>query len=97
MRSSLRREDTATRFSFPIKFAEYLAGNRIIISRNAGDCSRFVEERNAGVVLDDSERAEALLETLPEVPVHEKRRLTALAASDLDKNEIYGRYLASLG
>ncbi|MBT8195305.1 MAG: hypothetical protein KJO64_02680 [Bacteroidia bacterium] len=50
----LRDETTTNKVASPVKFAEYLsAGLSVIISKNIGDASSFVNENNCGFVVNE--------------------------------------------
>jgi glycosyltransferase involved in cell wall biosynthesis len=94
----LRSDNVVTHVSSPIKFAEYVAaGNKVIITKNIGDSSRFVQEKNAGFQVNLSNPSEIIDQVISEVPMEEKNRIARLARTELNKNRILANFFTSLG
>lgn len=94
----LRSDDIVTYVSSPIKFAEYLAaGNRVVITPKIGDSSEFVEKHNAGVLADPLNFDDVASKVTKPVSLDEKKRISQLAATSFNKEEIYSSLFNSLG
>jgi hypothetical protein len=85
----LYREDSVTnKISSPVKFAEYLAsGLPVIISKNVGDYSSFVTEKNCGLPFDSVNWA-----TLKRPSEEEKKRIHQVAITHLTKSAYTEQY-----
>jgi glycosyltransferase involved in cell wall biosynthesis len=79
----LREPDPLNEVACPTKFAEFmLCGLPVLISAGIGDCTRFIEENAAGVVLERPDPAlavSAMLRLRDEVPAVRRARIAAAA------------------
>lgn len=94
----LRAPDPLNEVACPTKFAEYvLSGLPVLISAGIGDCSPFVAEHGAGVVLErpDPAAAVAAVAKLRAEPEAERRRRIGSLGERLSRQR-YAREMAAL-
>jgi glycosyltransferase involved in cell wall biosynthesis len=95
----LRAADPINVAACPTKFGEFvMTGLPVLISAGIGDCSAFVAERRAGVVLDtpDPEAAARAVAALRGEPEAERRARIAAAGRERFSRQRHARELARL-
>lgn len=94
----LRAPDPTNEVACPTKFAEYvLSGLPVLISSGIGDCSPFVAQHGAGVVLDTPDPAEAVraVAKLRDEPADARRARIGALGERLSRQR-YAREMAAL-
>ena len=88
----LREQSVTNQVAAPVKFAEYLAaGLQIIISKNLGDYSDFVEKNDCGYVISEPNKISFPLERTEN---NTKERIRQLARANFTKDGHKDEYLS---
>jgi hypothetical protein len=85
----IREQSITNRVAAPTKFAEYLScGLKVLISKDIGDYTEFVEEHQCGVVIKNFETNISLTS----VDFKGKQRINALALDKFNNNYFYNQF-----